>query len=117
MENAFNTISLKRTYSEVASLFLYKSQSAILLGPEYLHLARKYSERSEKVGARFDNGGLRDQKSCEVISRDVEKLFHTISYAEPSNPILNDLNRTIETLDELAIEAFIRDGNTSSGIV
>lgn len=116
MINVYNTISLKGLYADVATYFLYKSKSAILLEKEYVRLARKYAERSGKFGARFDKGLFSDQKVYELISRDLEKLYYTIVYVEPSNPILKELDRIIDVLDDLAIEAFIRDSNTPSDV-
>lgn len=114
MENVYNTISLKDIYSQSAAHFLYKSHSAVLLKPEYLRLAMKYAGRSRKVGVRFDNGLVSEQKSYEAISEDLERLFYTIVVVEPSNPILKEIDRACEVLDDLAIEAFIRDSNAAS---
>jgi hypothetical protein len=114
METVYNTISLKDIYSQSAMHFLYKSHTAVLLKHEYIRLAKKYAERSRKIGARFDNGCVREQKSYEAISDDLEQLFYTIVDVQPSHPILKEIDRACEALDDLAIEAFIRDSNVSS---
>lgn len=114
MENTYNTISLKNIYSQSSEYFRYESHSAVLLKPEYLRLASKYAGRSRKVGARFDNGLVSEQKNYEAISDDLERLFYTIVTVRPSHPILNEIDRACEVLDELAIEAYIRDSNASS---
>lgn len=114
MKDIYNTISLEDIYSQSSRYFLYEGQSAVLLKPEYLRLARKYAERCEKIGSRFDSGLVSEQKSYEAISDDLERIYYTIGNVRPAHPVLNEIHRACEVLDDLAIEAYIRDSNASS---
>lgn len=107
----FNIISLQDTYAQFAQYFLYRGQSSILFKSEFLRLARLYAKRSEKIGKHFDNGCVSDQKTYEALSNDLERMFYTLNDLDSSNPLLMTIDRIAELMDELAIEAFIRDRN------
>ena len=107
----FNTVSLQDIYGQSAKYFLYRGQSAVLLKSEFLRLARLYAKRSEKIGKHFDNSCVSDQKIYEALSNDLERLFYTLNDLDSSNPLLMTIDRIVELMDELAIEAFIRDRN------